>query len=266
MLRSSSLLIISLAASLLLSTKHVVLAQQQCTLCLGGAEANLTKTIGGAPGDPSCSSVASDVETFDEDSCRELNVVGYRWCGCPDFPVDHYCPMCKDAVSDLPNRFKEIPDGTGKTCDDKLFVPKGSVESCEDATKPGYACGCPEAEEPHCKICGGTVEDDSQITKPDALLTIDGVGSYSCQELVNQALLNNLSDEQCGLVKAEAFETCGCPGTAGETMPEESDTPPEESTTDVPVETDEPTSSSRDSLARREFALIALWGAFLMQI
>lgn len=227
MMRLSTLLLLLLSTTTTAQTSS-------CSLCLGGAEANLTKTIGGTPTDPSCAALSSNVE-IDEDGCRDLQVLGYRWCDCPDYPEDYYCPMCKNAFTNIPNRFKQIP-GTGKTCEDQLFVPKSSVGSCLEAMKPGYVCGCPDADEPYCTICGGSVEGDAQITNPEAMLTINGVGSFSCQELVDQAIVGDLSVDQCGLVQAEAFQVCGCQGntnTATDSLTTQ------DGTTEVPVETDE---------------------------
>lgn len=232
------------------------LAQQQCSLCFGGGEPNLNNTIGGNPGDTGCSAFANDVE-IDADGCRDLQVLGYRWCDCPDYPEEFFCSMCNDGFFAIPNRFKQIP-GLDKTCEDRLFVPKTSVDSCDDAMKPGFVCGCPEAEEPHCSICGAGTAEDAKIAYPDALLTINKVGSFTCQELVNQALLGSLTMEQCGLVQAEASETCGCAVLDG--LPEETDEV-NESIAETPAEVDEEPADS--GAKRQEYAIWFLAGAMV---
>lgn len=228
-------------------------AQQQCPLCFGDAEPNLEKTIGGAPDGPSCGSLVMDVE-IDLDGCRELQKLGYQWCDCPEYPKDYFCPMCQGGFVDIPKRFKEIPGMGGKTCDDKLFVKKSS-DSCADAMKPGYVCGCPDAPEPECTICGLAVEEDSKITNPEARLTINNVGSYTCQEFANQAILGSLTTEQCALVQEQAFEACGCvgsdPSESTEMGPEmgNSTEKADEPSTQVPVETDATNLPEQESAA-----------------
>ncbi|CAB9502708.1 expressed unknown protein [Seminavis robusta] len=223
----------------------IVSAQQQCPLCYGGdAAANLNNTIGGAADGVTCGEFLNDVE-LDSDDCLNLQLVAYRYCGCPRYPEEFYCPMCKDSFVNIPNKFKTIP-GTEKTCDEKLFVKSSEMPSngCSDAMKPGYVCGCPDAEEPFCQICGGSVEDDTKIRNPEATLTINGVGVKTCQQIANEALLGSLSIEQCSLVQAEAFTTCGCEGSEElEANAPTSDASSKNNATDVPLETDAATPS-----------------------
>lgn len=202
-----------------------------CSLCVGGAPANLTKFIGGGTEGVSCGDVATNV-ILSEDGCFSLQLQGYRYCDCPDYPRDYFCPMCENAFMDIPNRFKTIP-GTEDSCDEKLFVRASEVDGdCEEAMKPGFVCGCPGAEEPECKICNG---NSNAISNPDAQLVISGVGSFTCQELVDQALLGSLDMEQCVLVQAEAFTACGCMETTdgNEEIPVEDN---EDGTTTSPAE------------------------------
>jgi hypothetical protein len=226
---------------------QAVTAQEQCPLCLGGAEPNLNLTVGGASDGVSCSLLVTDVE-LDVDGCRELQLVGYRYCGCPEYPEDYFCPMCKDSFVDIPNRFKMIP-GTDISCDDHLFIKASDLSSCDDAMKAGYVCGCPEAEEPFCQVCGGSIEDDENLDQPDALMTISGVGSYTCRELANQALLGILSEEQCLLVKAEAAKACGCAVSNPSNENTEGGTTPEPSNAPVPVATDSSTTDGKSGAA-----------------
>jgi hypothetical protein len=233
----------SLVFASLLYPQAVMAQEEQCPLCLGGAEPDLSLTIGGAADGVSCSQLVSDVE-LDADGCQELQLLGYRHCGCPEYSQDYYCPMCKNSFMDIPNRFMMIP-GTDITCDEHLFIKASDLNSCEDAMKAGYVCGCPEAEEPFCQICGGSMEDDENLGTPDALMTISGVGSYTCRELANQALLGSLSAEQCSLVQEQASSACGCvvsnPST--EDTKEEGVGNPEPSNSTVPVATDSATAN-----------------------
>lgn len=243
-----------LLATLLLLAGISTAQQQKCSLCFGDAEPNLEKTIGGAPDGPSCGSLVMDVE-IDLDGCRGLQKLGYQWCDCPEYPQDYFCPMCQDGFVDIPKRFKEIPGMGGKTCDDKLFVKSSSVDTCADAMKPGYVCGCPDAPEPECTICGLDVEEDSKITNPEATLTINNVGSYTCQEFANQAILGSLTSEQCALVQEQAFEACGCmrsspSSESTETLPEMNNTSDKaDASTEVPVETDATNLPEKESAA-----------------
>jgi len=120
----------------------------QCSLCFGGGEAaNLANTVGGgtANGVP-CSELVNNVELADSDGCRDLQLLGYRYCDCPSYPTDYFCAMCDDASMDIPDRFRVIP-GTEDTCEDLLFVKKDSAgDSCDDIQMLSVFCECPGIE------------------------------------------------------------------------------------------------------------------------
>ena len=262
MVRSIATLCLLLAVSQLLPA----ICEAQCTLCFGGDDANLTKTVGGAADGVPCSLLISDVN-IDEEACRDLQLLGFRYCDCPSYPTEHFCPLCKDSFKDIPNRFKLIP-GTDDTCDDKLFVSIDDVESCEEAMKPGFACGCPEAEEPACQICGDS-NDISNFSQDR--LTVNTVGSYMCQEWADQAVLGDLDLEQCALVSAEALEFCGCPRAATEVPEETTSTDMTNATTPPVDETDTPPTEDNDSSAyiRSSVAFVSVvtaMSAFLSQM
>jgi len=217
----------------------VVVGQTECTLCFGGDEANLTKTVGGASDGVPCSLLITDVNINEED-CRDLQLLGYRYCDCPSYPAEYFCPMCPNAATDIPNRFQLIP-GTDDTCDDQLFVSIDEVDSCDDAMKPGFVCGCPGAIKPDCMICGGTSNDISNVS--DERLTIESVGSFTCEEFANQAVLGDLTVEQCALVTEEATSFC-CPSPEEE----EEDT----TTTPSPDDTNDTTGTEAEATTRPE--------------
>lgn len=226
-----------------------------CTLCIGGEDANLTATVGGAADGVPCAALVDNLEGITPQACQDLQLLGFRYCGCSSYPTDAFCPMCQDAVTDLPVRFQLIPGGGGDTCDDRLFVPVDDVDgNCSLAQKPGYACGCPNAEIPACQICGGESNDITTNPLSEDRVTVPTIGSFTCQEWANQAVLGDLDDiDQCALVTDAVTEVCCRPvevvdeetdtsgsdsgstgGNAGDTTAVESDvnatTPPTEAT------------------------------------
>ena len=243
-------------------------AQQDsvCSLCFGGEEANLTATVGGAADGVPCSALVNDL-LVDEETCRDLQLLGFRYCGCPSYPTDHFCPMCEDSFIDIPVRFQAIP-GTPDTCDDRLFVPLEDVDGdCTLAMKPGFACGCPNAEEPACQICGGQSNDITNLSL-DGIL-VQTIGSFTCQEWADQAVLGDLDTEQCALVTDAVADIC-CPpveeeeevvldtgsdmGDEEESLVAESDSesvnatsPPEEVTTEAPKNNDNSAAAAPDN-------------------
>lgn len=178
-----------------------------CSLCFGGDDANLTATVGGAVDGVPCSALTENLVGIDPTSCRDLQLLGFRYCDCPSYPTEHYCPMCEGSFTNIPVRFQAIP-GTQDTCDDRLFVSMDDVDGdCALAQKPGFACGCPNAQPPACQICAGTSNDVTNMSL-DGIL-VQTIGSFTCQEWADQAVLGDLSDtDQCALVTEAVADIC----------------------------------------------------------
>lgn len=200
----------SLRVLLLLLIAVVANSQQttgeECTLCYDGSAANLELTIGGGSGGVKCSTLIEDVQGLSVDACLQLQMLGYTDCACPTYP-SQYCSMCDNDFTAIPNPNTLIP-GTATKCSDRLFVKTNETFTCDDAKKPGYVCGCPDAIEPTCNICGST---NSQPTEWNAQVIADGIGSYTCEELYHQTLLLELvAGDQCTSVQSVAKDVCKC--------------------------------------------------------